>query len=117
MVQEYMEKDGRTAYQKWGYRFDFLNGLYTWDGEELRVTPKEAVFLYERLVLGLQGRRGRHRFTAGSTLYDMRRKFGRRFLHEAFPNEARVKAVAAILRQREGPPVAASADGQKSDTV
>jgi hypothetical protein len=100
ILQEYLEKDGRTGYEEWGYCFDFLNGSYTWSGEELRVTPKEAVYLYERLILCLRGRRGLRRYTAGGTLYDMRRKFGRRFLHEIFPNEETDNDIAAVLRQR-----------------
>jgi hypothetical protein len=102
ILQEYMEKDGRMAYMKWGYHFDFLNGSYIWDGEELHVTPKEAVFLYERTVLCLQGRRGVRRYTAGSTLHDMREKFGRAFLYELFPNERTANDVAATLRQFSG---------------
>jgi hypothetical protein len=82
VLQEYMEKDGRTAYEEWGYRFDFLNGSYTWDGEDLRITPKEAVFLYERAVLRLQGKRGVRRYAAASTLCDMRKRFARAFLRE-----------------------------------
>jgi hypothetical protein len=118
ILQEYLEKDGRTAYIKWGYRFDFLNGSYAWDGGELHVTPKEAVFLYERTVLGLRGRRGKHRHTAGSTLYDMRRKFGRRFLHEVFPSEETPRDAAAIGRQQAANVRgAASTDGQTSGTL
>jgi hypothetical protein len=67
-LQEYLEKDGRTAYEKWGYFFDFLNDAYTWHGEELRVTPREAVFLYERTVLYVQNERRIHRCTEGSRL-------------------------------------------------
>jgi hypothetical protein len=99
ILQEYLEKDGRTAYEKWGYHFDFLNNSYIWDGEELRVTPKEAVFLYERLVLRLQGRHGLRRYTEGSTLYSMRKKFGRRFLYEVFANEETASDIAAVFRQ------------------
>jgi hypothetical protein len=58
LLQEYMEKDGRVGYEAWSYRFDFLNGSYTWNGEELNVSSREAVFLYERTVLCLQGIRG-----------------------------------------------------------
>jgi hypothetical protein len=100
ILQEYMEKDGRTGYERWGYRFDFLNGSYAWYGEELSVAPKEAVFLYERLILCLQGRHGLRRYTEGSTLHAMRKKFGRRFLHEVFPNEETANDIAAVLRQR-----------------
>jgi hypothetical protein len=100
ILHEYMEKDGRMGYEKWGYYFDFLNGRYTWDGEELRITPKEAVFLYERVILGLRGKHGRQRYAAGSTLYDMRKKFGRGFLHEVFPNERTAYDIASTLRQR-----------------
>jgi hypothetical protein len=121
ILQEYLEKDGRTGYEKWGYNFDFLNGLYTWNGEDLRVTPKEAVFLYERAVLCLQGRRGRRRYTPGSTLYDMRSKFGRRFLHEIFPNEETDRDFAAICRQQaaksKGASAAASTDESKPGTL
>jgi hypothetical protein len=100
ILQEYLEKDGRMGYEKWGYRFDFLNGSYTWDGEELCITPKEAVFLYERLILRLRGRHGLRRYTEGSTLHDMRRRLGRRFLYEVFPNEDTANDIAAVLRQR-----------------
>jgi hypothetical protein len=100
ILQEYMEKDGRMGYERWGYRFDFLNGSYTWYGEELRITPKEAVFLYERTVLCLRGRHGERRYTEGSTLCYMRWKFGRRFLHEIFPNKKTDKDAAIILRQQ-----------------
>jgi hypothetical protein len=115
VLQEYMEKDGRTGYEKWGYRFDFLNGSYAWDGEELRVTPREAVFLYERLILCLQGRHGLRRYTESNVLCIMRKKFGRRFLHEVFPNEETANDIAAILRQRaeklKGSSVTVSTDG------
>jgi hypothetical protein len=120
ILQEYLEKNGEMTYEKWGYRFDFLNGSYTWNGEELRVTQREAVFLYERTVLRLQGRRGVRRYTVGSTLYDMRKKFGRRFLHELFPNEETAKDAATVIRQRGAKaqaPSAASTDGQKSDIL
>jgi hypothetical protein len=100
VLQEYLEKDGRMGYEKWGYCFDFLNGTYIWDGGELRITPKEAVFLYERLILCLQGKRGSRRYTEGSTLYAMRKKFGRRFLHEIFSNEETANDIAATLRHR-----------------
>jgi hypothetical protein len=100
ILQGCMEKDGRTVYEKWGYYFDILNGSYTWNGEELYVTPREAVFLYERAVLGIRNRHGLRRYTAGSILYDMRKKFGRRFLHEIFPNEETENDVAAILRHQ-----------------
>jgi hypothetical protein len=87
ILQDYLEKGGCMAYAEWGYRFDFLNGSYTWDGEELRVTPRDAVFLYERLILGLRGKRGLHRYTVGSVLFDMRKRFGRQFLQEPFQNK------------------------------
>lgn len=87
ILQEYLEKDGRMVYEEWAYHFDFLNRSYIWDGEELRITPKEAVFLYECTILHLQGKRKVHRYTAGSTLYDMRKKFGSEFLGELFPNK------------------------------
>jgi hypothetical protein len=83
-LREYIEKDGRAGYKERGYDFDFLNGCYMWDGEELRVTPKEAVFLYERLVLRLRGRRGAYRRTEGGTLCNVRKKFGEKFLRDAF---------------------------------
>jgi hypothetical protein len=100
ILHEYMGKHGRMEYEKWGYYFDFVNGRYTWNGEELRITPKEAVFLYERVILGLRGKHGRQRYAVGSTLYDMREKFGRGFLHEVFPNERTAHDIAATLRQR-----------------
>jgi hypothetical protein len=88
-----MEKDGRTAYSEWGYEFDFLNGVYRWEGTELRVTPVEAVFLYERTVLGLRGRnKGAAGRAAGSgVLYTMRKKFRREFLGELFPLPRQVR--------------------------
>jgi hypothetical protein len=100
VLQEYLEKDGRTVYKKWGYCFDYLNGSYTRDGEELHVTPREAVFLYERTVLNLQRKRGIRRYTAGNVLCVMRKKFGRRFLHEIFPNEETDNDFKAIIRQQ-----------------
>jgi hypothetical protein len=121
VLREYLEKDGRMAYEKWGYYFDFLNGSYIWNGEELRVTPREAVFIYERAVLRLQDRRGIHRCTEGNILYLMRKKFGRRFLHEIFPNEETKNDFTAILRHQaeksSGPFVAASTDTPKPDTL
>jgi hypothetical protein len=84
-LRKYMEKDGRTAYEEQGYRFDFLNGRYTWNGDELRITPKEAVFLYERAVLRLRNSREQRRCTEANTLYHMRKKFGSVFLNEIFP--------------------------------
>jgi hypothetical protein len=116
-LQEYLEKDGRTEYAQWGYHFDFLNGSYTWNGEALRISSREAVFLYERAVLRLQGRHGVHRHTAGNVLCIMRKKFGRRFLYEMFPNEETDKDVAAVIKQRttkpEAGPAYASTDGTK----
>jgi hypothetical protein len=109
------------VYEKWGYRFDFLNGLYTWNSEELHVTPREAIFLYERTVLCLQNRREIHRYTKGNILCAMRKKFGRRFLHEIFPNEETKNDFMAILRHRveksSGPSVSASTDSPKPDIV
>jgi hypothetical protein len=104
ILQKYLEEDGRMEYEKWGYHFDFLNGSYTWDGEELRITPKEAVFLYERLVLRLQSKHGLRRYVAGNTLYDMRKRLGRGFLHEIFPNERTAADIAAAIRQWEERP-------------
>jgi hypothetical protein len=116
-----MEKDGRTEYEECGYCFDFLNGSYTWNGEALRVSLREAVFLYERTVLRLQGRHGVHRHTAGNVLCIMRKKFGRRFLYEMFPNEETDKDVAAGIKQRtakpEADPVSASTDGTKPGNI
>jgi hypothetical protein len=86
-LQKYMEEDGRTAYEEYGYHFDFLNGRYRWYREELRVAPKEAVFLYERTVLRSRlGRKG-CRYTEANTLHGMRKKFGRGFLREIFPGQ------------------------------
>jgi hypothetical protein len=73
ILQEYMEKDGRMAYENRDYHFDFLRGSYTWIGEELRVTPKEAVYLYERAILRLGSKRGAKRYAEGNTLCFMRR--------------------------------------------
>jgi hypothetical protein len=121
ILQEYMERDGRMAYMKWGYHFDFLNGTYTWDGEELCVTPKQAVFLYEHLVLCLHGKRRVQRYAIGSALYDMRKKFGRTFLHEIFSNEETAKDIAATIRQQtaglKAAPIAASTDKQEFVTT
>jgi hypothetical protein len=115
ILQEYLEKDGRMGYERWGYHFDFLNGSYTWSGKELRVTPREAVFLYERLILCLRGRHGLRRYTESNILCIIRKKFGRRFLHEIFPNEETANDIAAVLRQRaeklKGSSVAVSTDG------
>jgi hypothetical protein len=93
-----MEKDGRMGYEKWGYYFDFLNGRYTWDGEEPCITPKEAVFLYERVILGLRGKHGRRRYAAGNTLCDMRKEFGRGFCTRCFQTRER----RMTLRQPSG---------------
>jgi hypothetical protein len=121
VLQECLEKDGRMTYEEWGYRFDFLNGSYAWDGKELRVTPREAVFLYERTVLCLQNRRGLRRYTEGNILHCIRKRFGRRFLHEIFPNEETENDIAAILRHQaeksRGLSVAASTGGAKPNIL
>jgi hypothetical protein len=85
VLQNYMEKDGRMAHEQGGYSFDFLNGVYTWNGEVLHITPVEAVFLYERAVLRLQEKKGSYRHTYPSVLQQMRKRFGGRFLAELFP--------------------------------
>jgi hypothetical protein len=97
ILQDYMEKDGRMVYENWGYHFDFLLGSYTWNGGELRVTPKEAVYLYERTILRLGKKRGEKRYAEGSTLCYMRDKFGAGFLRELFPIKRR-----SVLRQYLG---------------
>jgi hypothetical protein len=79
VLQEYME------YEERGYRFNFLHGTYTWNGDELSVMPKEAVLLYERTVLGLRGNQGVCRHGGAETLYRMRKKFGDTFLRERLP--------------------------------
>jgi hypothetical protein len=82
ILWEYIKKDGRAGYQERGYEFDFLNGRYTWYGEVLRITPREAVFLYERLVLRLRNKRKAHRYAEGYILAAMRNKFGLSFLQD-----------------------------------
>jgi hypothetical protein len=102
----YMAKNGITAYKKWGYCFDFLNGSYRWHREELRVSPKEEVFLYERTVLRLRGKRSVHRYATGNVLSVMRKKFGQRFLREVDANEKTEEGLAS-----------ASTDGTKPDII
>jgi hypothetical protein len=79
ILQDLMAEDGRMAFIERGYKFDFLNSVYTWDGEKLHVTPKEAVYLYERCILGLWGRKKPdvRRYADGGVLHKMRKKLQR----------------------------------------
>jgi hypothetical protein len=77
-----MQEDGRTSWEQGDYSFRFSyakeGGVYKWKGERLRISPREAYYLYQRLVLGLSAGRA-HCATA---LYVMRSRYGLEFLRD-----------------------------------
>jgi hypothetical protein len=90
MLKEEVERF--LLWERWGYSFRFApeyeDCVFSWSGTPLYLTAREALFLYQRLVLG----RDAAACTGGRfVLYNMREKFGGGFLQEDMPLQAHMR--------------------------
>jgi hypothetical protein len=79
------------VWERGEYRFEFAHTYegcaFFWKGRRLYVTSCEALYLYQRLVLGMKASAS----TSPLTLYGLRRKFGGAFLQEYLPLQTRMR--------------------------
>jgi hypothetical protein len=108
-LEKAMRENGRTSWEQGDYTFRFSyeeeGGVYTWKGEKLHITYREALYLYQRLVMGLR----RKRTYSPTALQTLRNRYGLRFLVEvlcgseypAYSSEETIKELrrrAAIVK-------------------
>jgi hypothetical protein len=81
LLESAVASSGIDRWEGDGYRFSFRNGEYCWNGRKLKITPREAFYLYERLVQKIPP----SSTVSVQALYSLRKKYGSGFLREMFP--------------------------------
>jgi hypothetical protein len=98
-LKKLMEKHHVAEWVQGEYRFLFEKEDYFWKGERIRVTDCEALYLYERLVLGLS----QSSITSSNMLYQLRYKHGKTFLAEVIPyDKGKAHRVPDVVWEAEG---------------
>jgi hypothetical protein len=94
-LRSFVKENGKASWVQGEYRFLFPDGVrrtdnntgngnfgsYFWRGREIYVTYAEALYLYERLILGKSGRQ----CTTNGMLRNLRKRLGDAFLAEHLP--------------------------------
>jgi hypothetical protein len=93
-LEKAIQKEGNASWVAGDYSFRFSRYKewcrYTWKGRALHITPREALYLYQRLVLGLKPGQTRNPEVIGT----LRGKFGLKFLQDVLGRTEHNKAVS-----------------------